>query len=278
VFSSLLITLREGLEAALILAVVISFLKRADGDHLTRYVWYGVAAAAVVSIAAGGALFALGGSLSDEAGEIFEIAATFSAAALLTYVILWMRKNGRNLKAGLEDRTRTASTASPLALAVLSFAAVGREGLETALFLFASASSATPAATLLGGITGLTIATAAGIALYRGTVNLNLKVFFGVTGVLLILFAAGLLSYAIHELEELGYVTGALAEPVWDTSPVLSHEGGAGAMLKAMFGYRANPSLLQVIVYWSYLAAMSWLYFRPQPDRLREVGQGNARA
>jgi len=276
VFSSLLITLREGLEAALILAVVISFLRRSDGGHLVRYVWRGAGAAVLVSLAAGGLLFTVGGSLSDEAGELFEVAATLSAAALLTYVIIWMRNNGRNMKAGIEARTRSASAASPLALTLLSFAAVGREGLETALFLFASASSATPAATLIGGVIGLAAAGVAGAALYRGTVRLNLRVFFGVTGVLLIFFAAGLISYAIHEAEELGLVSAALAQPLWDTGAILSHEDGLGAMLKALFGYRATPSLAQVAAYWTYLAAMGWLYFRPGKERFSHPVENSA--
>lgn len=272
-FSSLLITLREGLEAALILAVVISFLRRSGRGELTRNVWQGVALAVALSILAGAVLFTVGGALSEEASEIFEIVATISAVALLTYVIIWMRRNGRNLKAGLEDKTRQASAASPMALAFLSFAAVGREGLETALFLFASTSTATPAATFIGGMIGLAIAVVAGVALYRGTVRLNLRAFFGVTGVLLILFAAGLISYAIHEIEELGYVPAFLAAPLWDTGFLLDHRQGLGAILKAMFGYFANPSLLQVTVYWTYLTAMMWLYFRPVTFGLRSAGK-----
>lgn len=274
-FASLLITLREGLEAALILAVVISLLRRSDGGNLVRYVWYGVAAAAAVSLIAGGLLFTVGGSLSERANEIFEVVATLSAVALLTYVILWMRSNGKNMKEGIENRTRLASAASPAALTLLAFAAVGREGLETALFLFASSSTASPASTLIGGIAGLAIATVVGVALYRGTIRLNLRVFFGVTGVLLIFLAAGLLSYAVHEIEELGYVAAPLSEPVWDTGSILSHESGVGAVLKAMFGYRADPSMLQVIVYWTYLLAMGWLFFRPQETLLRRVPEAS---
>lgn len=275
-FTSLLITLREGLEAALILAVVISFLMRSDGGHLVKHVWYGAVAAALASLAAGGLLFAIGGSLSDEAGTVFEVVATFAAAVLLTYMIFWMRNNGRSLKSGLEDKARSAKSTSPLALTLLAFAAVGREGLETALFLFATAASSSAWSALTGGVAGLVIAAVAGVALYRGSVRLNLRTFFGVTGFLLILFAGGLLSYAIHEAEELGIVAASFAQPLWDTSAFLSHESGAGAILKALFGYRANPSLLQVIAYWTYLTTMSWFYFRPHSMPLQGVTDGGS--
>lgn len=274
-FSSLLITLREGLEAALILAIIISFLGRTGEGSRRRYVWLGAAGAAALSAVAGAALFAAGGSLPEEAAEVFEVAATFSAAILLTYMIVWMRNNGGGIKAGLESRVG-ARAASPAALALLSFTAVGREGLETALFLFASAASASAAVTLTGGLAGLGLAAIAGAALYRGSLRLDLKVFFNVTGVLLILFAAGLISHSIHEVEEMGAVAAPLSEPLWDTGALLGHEEGPGAVLKSLFGYRSDPSLLQVLAYWSYLLMMAGLFFRPGLSRLAGAREGSA--
>lgn len=265
--TALLITLREGLEAALILAVVISFLTRMDAAGMRRYVWLGAWAAAGLSAAAGLLLYLLSGGLSGEVGEIFEIAMTVTAVGVLTYMVMWMRGHGGEVRGHLERKTeKAARAASPLALAALAFAAVGREGLETVLFLFASVSSGGFLATTAGGATGLALAAVAGVGLYRGSSRLNIKVFFNVTGILLIIFAAGILSYALHELEEVG-LPSLLVEPVWDTGAVLSDEGGAGAVLKTLFGYTATPSLLQIAGYWTYLGLMCWLYLRPYSAR-----------
>lgn len=265
--TALLITLREGLEAALILAVVISFLTRMDAAGMRRYVWLGAWAAAGLSAAAGLLLYLLSGGLSGEVGEIFEIAMTVTAVGVLTYMVMWMRGHGGEVRGHLERKTeKAARAASPLALAALAFAAVGREGLETVLFLFASVSSGGFLATTAGGATGLALAAVAGVGLYRGSSRLNIKVFFNVTGILLIIFAAGILSYALHELEEVG-LPSLLVEPVWDTGAVLSDEGGAGAVLKTLFGYTATPSLMQIAGYWTYLGLMCWLYLRPYSAR-----------
>lgn len=265
--TALLITLREGLEAALILAVVISFLTRMDAAGMRRYVWLGAWAAAGLSAAAGLLLYLLSGGLSEEVGEIFEIAMTVTAVGVLTYMVMWMRGHGGEVRGHLERKTeKAARAASPLALAALAFAAVGREGLETVLFLFASVSSGGFLATTAGGATGLALAAVAGVGLYRGSSRLNIKVFFNVTGILLIIFAAGILSYALHELEEVR-LPSLLVEPVWDTGAVLSDEGGAGAVLKTLFGYTATPSLMQIAGYWTYLGLMCWLYLRPYSAR-----------
>lgn len=265
--TALLITLREGLEAALILAVVISFLTRMGETGLRRFVWLGAGSAAGLSAAAGLILFLLSGELSGEAGEVFEIAMTVVAVGVLTYMVMWMRGHGGEVRGKLQLKTeKAARAASPLALTVLAFAAVGREGLETVLFLFASVSSGGSVATAAGGAVGLVLAAAAGIGLYRGSSRLNIRVFFNVTGILLIIFAAGILSYALHELEEAG-LPSLLVEPVWDTGSILSDDGGAGAVLKTLFGYEATPSLLQIAGYWSYLGLMFWLYLRPFSGR-----------
>ena len=129
--SSLVITLREGLEAVLVIAIILSFLKRTGMEELGRFVWYGVLAASLLCITAGSLLFSLAGSLSDEAGEVFEITVTFMAAGMLTFMIVWMKRHGRELKSGMEMKARRASrSASPVAISLLAFATVGREGLE----------------------------------------------------------------------------------------------------------------------------------------------------
>lgn len=266
--SSLLITLREGLEAALIIAIVVSFLWRAGEGRLVRYAWAGVVAALLLSLVAGGFLFYFAGELGEEAAEVFEVAGTLLAVAVLTYMIIWMRNHGVGIKGGLERRTQLAVGAStPLAITLLAFVTVGREGLETALFLYAGASSSSVLSTIIGAVAGFSLAVLAGIAVYRGGSRLNLRLFFSVTGVLLILFGAGILSYSLHELGEMGVIPVALAAPLWDTGWLLGHDDGVGAILKSTFGYYATPSLIQVAGYWSYLGTMLWLFFRPLGKR-----------
>lgn len=267
-YSSMLIMLREGLEASLIIAVVVTFLVRSGEQRLIRYVWGGVAAALLLSLTAGSALFAFSSSLGEEAAEIFEVGGTLLAVAVLTYVIIWMRNHGAAMKGGLEQKARTAAGAStPLAVSILAFAAVGREGLESVLFLFANASSSSVMATMSGAVVGLLLALLAGFLVFKGGSRLNLRLFFTVTGVMLILFGAGILSYALHEMAEMGLVPQSLDRPVWDTGSLLTHKEGAGAILKSTFGYYATPSLVQVVAYWTYLTAMLWLFFRPAITR-----------
>lgn len=275
--TALLITLREGLEAALIIAVVISFLNRMGEGSRSRYVWLGAGAAAGLSAVAGVILFLVSGEMPEEAGEIFEIAVTVLAVGVLTYMVLWMRSHGSEVRGELEHKTRRAArAASPLALAALAFAAVGREGLETVLFLFASVSSSGVLETIGGGGIGIALAVAAGAGLYRGSSRLNIRLFFNVTGVLLIIFAAGILSSALHELEAAG-LPAALVEPVWDSGGLLADDSGAGAVFKALLGYEASPSLVQIISYWSYIAVMAWLYIKPLAgQRLAAAGEGKA--
>ncbi len=202
--TALFITIREGLEAALIISLVLSFLKRAGEMAGSRFVWLGVGAAVATSVIAGVALFLAADELSGEVGEIFETSVTLLAVTILTYMIFWMRSHGGKLKGGLEQQAGHAmSASSPLALTVLAFAAMGREGLETVLFLFASASNAGLPETLVGGAAGLALAAAAGLALYRGSSRLNLKLFFRTTGILLIVFAAGIISHMLGDAGEL---------------------------------------------------------------------------
>lgn len=259
--TAMLITLREGLEAALVLAVVVTFLKRTGEAAASRYVWLGSGLAGAVSLTAGAGLFLLAGEMPDETGEVFGTAVTLVAVAVLTYMILWMRRHGAGVKEALEARVVRA--ASPLAIAALAFAAVGREGLETVLFLFASASASGAAATIAGSVVGLSLAAAAGAGVYRGSSRIDLRAFFGLTGVLLILLAAGMLGNALAEIG--AGLPGLLARPMWDAGGWFSDASGPGALLKSLLGYSSSPSLAQLLGYGTYLLAMLWLYLRRRP-------------
>ena len=261
--TAMLVTLREGLEAALVIAAILSLLVSTGEDSGKRFVWLGAAAAAALSLISGAILFLVLGSLPDEASETVEMVVALAAIGILTYMILWMRKHAAGIKGSLEQKTLAAvRAASPLALATLAFTAVGREGLETALFLFAGASSSGWMAAAAGGLTGLTLAAGTGFVLYRGSARLNLGALFNITGVLLIILAAGVLVNILGDFKELG-LPGFLTDPVWNAAAFLSDEEGLGATLKSLFGYQSSPAPIQLFGYASYLTAMLWLYRRP---------------
>lgn len=259
----LLITLREGLEAALIIGIVLAYLARTGNGHRSAPVWVGTAAAILVSVIAGVAIFLTVGELEGAAEQIFEGTAMLLAVAVLTYMVIWMKRQSSSIRGGLQDKVQAAlRSGSGLALAAMAFLVVVREGIETALFFFASSRSSNAVESLLGGIAGLALATALGYAVYRGSHRLNLGTFFNATGVLLIVFAAGLLAHGIHEFEEAGVVP-ILIEHLWDVNWLLDEKSDLGRFLTALVGYNGNPSLLEVAGYVSYLALSLNRYLSP---------------
>jgi high-affinity iron transporter len=255
--AALLITLREGLEAALIVGIVLGVLRKLGRMDRSKPVWIGVAAAVVASIVAGLALNALGVAFEGRGEEIFEGAAMLLAAGVLTWMIFWMQRQGRNVQAELESDVRQAVTVgSAWALFSLAFVAVLREGIETVLFLTAAAFSATPAETLIGGALGLTIAVVLGWLMFAAGKRLDVRAFFRVTSVLLIFFAAGLLAHGVHELQEAALLP-TLVEHVWDVNFILDENSTVGAFLQALFGYNGNPSLIEVVSYVAYFAVIT---------------------
>ncbi len=204
------------------------------------------------------------GRLEGKAEEIFEGIAMWTAAGVLTWMIFWMRKQAINIKGHLHAQIQSAlGSGSMLGLLGLAFVAVVREGIETVLFLFAATRVAESAIlSAAGGILGLGIAVAIGYSIYKGTSKLNLRAFFNVTGLLLILFAAGLLAHGIHEFHEAGIVPPVVAH-VWDINHILPEQSVIGRFLTAIFGYNANPSLVEVLAYAGYLGITLIGYFRP---------------
>ena len=262
--AALLITLREGLEAALIVGIVLGALRRVGRKGYSRPVWLGVAAATVASVAAGWLLNALGVAFEGRGEQIFEGIAMLLAAGVLTWMIFWMQRQGKQVQAELEtDVRRAVASGSGWALFSLAFVAVVREGIETALFLSAAAFSTSPVQTLVGGALGLVVSVMLGWLMFAAGKRLDMRAFFRVTSVLLILFAAGLTAHGVHELQEARIVP-ALVEHVWDTNLILDEGGTVGTFLNALFGYNGNPSLLEVIAYVSYLVVVGMTSFRPR--------------
>lgn len=250
--ASFLIGIREGLEAALIVGLVLGALTKLGQEQQKRSVWLGVVVAAFVSLLTAALLGYIGLTLQGAAEEIFEGITMLIAAGVLTWMILWMRRNSHIFQAGLEsDVKQAALQGGALPLFSIAFFAVLREGVETALFLSAAALSAGSSQAHIGGLLGIACAILIGWALSASFVRLNLRTFFTATSLLLILFAAGLFAHGVHEFVEVGWLP-AIIEPVWDLNPIFSEESLLGSMLKTVFGYNGDPSLMEVLAYVAY--------------------------
>jgi len=250
---SYLLALREGLEAALIIGIVLGVLKKIHRTEFNRLVWYGAGSAVVVSLISALIFNAVGASFDGIAEEIFEGITMLLAAGVLTWMIFWMQRQAHSIKTELEANVRqAASKNSGRALFALAFFAVVREGIELMLFLAAASMASSAQQVVIGGILGLGSAMVLGYLLFATTVRLNLKHFFNVTSILLIFFAAGLISYGVHELIEVGWIPAGI-EHIWDTNHIIDENSTLGSILKAVFGYNGNPALVEVIAYVSYL-------------------------
>jgi len=269
--SGLLTGLREGVEAALIVAIVCAYLARTGNARHFGKIGAGVGAAVATSVVLGAALFLTLGGLEEPYEQIFEGAAMVLAACVVTWMLFWMRRQASSVKGELQravDRSLAEGTA--WGLAVLAFTAVIREGLETALFLVGqaiaaaggAAGAAGAASVLAGAIAGLGIAVLIGYGFYRGSRILDLARFFRWTGVLLVFIAAGLLSHAVHEFVEIGWITIGTAT-AFDVGAVLPHDAGIGLFLRALFGYTSAPEWVTLATWVAYVVVVLALYLRP---------------
>ena len=256
---SLLLTLREGLEAALIVGIVFGYLRK-TGESLqyARWAWAGVLTAVILSAALAAGITAVGAELTGRAEQLFEGATMFLAVGVLTWMIFWMRTQARTMKASLEGKVQKAvMNGAAWGMFALTFLAVFREGVETALFLGAAAFQTTGVETLLGSVVGLSLAAVIGYLIYASTARLNVRLFFDVTSLLLLVFAAGLFMHGVHEFQEAGLLP-EMIERVWDTSAFISTQSVIGQFLRTLTGYTPAPSLVELIAYAGYwLVALS---------------------
>ena len=253
---SYLLSLREGIEAALIVGIVLGALRQMRRSDLSFVVWLGVLSASVLSVLAGVLLTVLGLGFEGRSEQIFEGVAMLLAAGVLTWMIIWMSRQARNIKGELESGVHKAAfEGGKRGLFALAFLAVLREGIELALFLVAAVFASDVGQTLVGSFLGLGTAVLLGWSLFTTTVRLDLRRFFQVTGFLLILFAAGLVAHGVHEFNEAGVIP-AVIEHVWDLNPLLDENATLGSILNALFGYNGNPSLTEVLSYFAYFAAI----------------------
>jgi high-affinity iron transporter len=267
-----LLALREGIEAALIVGIVLGALQKTRHEELRATVWWGTAAAVVVSLVAAVVLYLVGVSFEGTAEEAFEGITMLLAAGVLTWMIFWMHHQSRNIRAHLEaDVRQAASQYGGRALFSLAFLAVVREGIELALFLTASSFTSGAQLTVLGALLGLGAAALLAWALFSSLVKLDLRRFFQVTSILLVLFAAGLVAHGVHELNEIGWIP-AVIEHVWDINHIIDENGFAGTILKTLFGYNGNPSLTEIMAYAVYFVAI-FLGLQRQQVRVARLQQ-----
>lgn len=270
-----LITLREGFETALIVTLVLGYLVKLGRRDAVAPVWWGVAAAALGALLVGVGVQVSTRELSGQALELFEGSAMLFAFGVLTWMVFWMRRQaasiGRELRAQVDVALRQGTG---LALALLAASAVGREGLETVLFLLAGAPTAESGpAYVTGGVLGVAVAAALGYLVYRGAARLPIRTFFTVSGIAVIVLAAGLLTNGLAELQDAGLLTNLGPRP-WDTDAWLPMTSTLGRFLNAITGYDSAPTLAQIVAYVAYLVAALGVFLlgrgpahRPGPRR-----------
>lgn len=260
--ASFLITLREGLEIAIVLAILISYLIKTGRQSEVAAVWRGAGLAAGLCLLFGiGIQIAVGG-LHGSVEKGVEAAIALAAASVLTWMIFWMREHARTMGAEFRRQVDEATTAT--ALATIAFVAVLREGLETVLFLLgAETSSASGSSVVIGGLLGLAVSVVLGRLFYLGGHRLNLRTFFNVTGVLLILFAAGLVGKFFHETREMLEIeTGWIWQPVWTVESGLWAKGAFYDFMKGFFGWHAETERIRLFAYLAYLLPVGWLFIK----------------
>jgi high-affinity iron transporter len=257
--SALLLTLREGTEMALVVGIVLAYLGQVGARAARRWVWLGVVAAVAVSLGFLGVLNALDKEFAGATEQLFEGGAMLLAACFLTWMILWMSRNSRSLKGELQRGVTAALQRGGAAwgLFLLVFFAVVREGVELALLLFAAPGQGK----LLGGLAGIAGAIGIGVLIYAFGRRVDLRTFFKVTTILLVVFAAGLVSHAAHEFAEAGLLAGIEGPVLWSTKAFLPEDDGLGAVLRSLLGYADSPRAIEVVTYVGYFV-VAWLLFQ----------------
>ena len=255
--ANFLIGLREGLEAALVVSILIAYLVKTGRQQLLPRIWLGVGVAVVVSLGFGAVLTFGPKGLTFTAQEAVGGSLSIAAVALVTWMIFWMARTARTLSTGLRSAVDRAADGTAWSLALVAMLAVGREGLETAIFLWAATSAATGTTgssvqPLVGAVLGIAVAVVLGYLTYRGAVKINLSRFFFWTGIFLIFVAAGVLSYGVHDLQEAGILPG-LDTLAFDVSPVIPPTSWYGTVLKGVFNFSPATTVLEAVAWVCYV-------------------------
>jgi high-affinity iron transporter len=262
--ANFLIGLREGLEAALIVSILIAYLVKSERRHLLPRIWLGVGVAVVISLAFGAGLTFGPKGLTFEAQELIGGLLSIVAVGFVTWMIFWMAKAARSLSGQLRSQIDLAADAKPWSLVLVAVLAVGREGLETALFLWAATQAAArdsggTTSPLVGAALGLALAIVLGYLIYRGALKINLSRFFSWTGAFLIVVAAGVLAYGIHDLQEARFLPG-LHTLAFDVSQTIPPGSLTGALLKGVFNFSPATTILEAIAWLAYAVPTMWVF------------------
>lgn len=266
-----LIMLREGLEAALIVGIIASYLRQTGRRQWLPAIWVGVFLAVALSLFAGAAIQLMSAGFPQKLQELFEAVIGLVAVCVLVGMVFWMRRAARSIKAelhaGIDAALSHQGRAGTWALIGMVFLAVAREGLESVFFLLAILQQSQDGAAPLGAILGVLVAVGAGWGIYAGALRLDLRRFFRWTGVFILLVAAGLLAGSVKALHEAGLWNG-LQERVYDLGAVLPESTPLGTVLSGLLGYREAPTLGEALVWAGFLAVTLYLFLRPQPGSL----------
>jgi high-affinity iron transporter len=277
-FPNFLIGLREGLEATLVVSILVAFLVKSDRRDRLPLVWLGVAAAVLLSAAFGALLTFTSTSLLSEFSdrELFGGTLSIVAVGFVTWMIFWMRRTARHLRADLTGKLAAAVAMGAVAVAIAAFLAVAREGLETTLFFWAAAQQAGDASgPLLGFLAGIAVAIAIGWLLYRSAIHLNLARFFTWTGAGLILVAAGILAYGVHDLQEAEFLPG-LATLAFDVSAQVPPDSWYGTLLKGVFNFSPATTVLEAVAWLAYTVPVLTLFLWPARRPVRPAPRPSA--
>ncbi|MBM7171013.1 FTR1 family protein [Streptomyces sp. G44] len=263
-FGNHLIGLREGLEASLVVCILIAYLVKTGRRDALVPVWAGIGVAVALALGFGCALTFGSQELTFQAQEALGGSLSIIAVGLVTWMVFWMRRTARHLKAELHGKLDSALRMGTAALVATAFLAVGREGLETALFVWASvrASGDGSHGPLIGVVLGLLTAVVLGWLFYKGAVRIDLAKFFTWTGAMLVVVAAGVLAYGVHDLQEAEFV-GGLRDKAFDISGTIPPDSWYGTLLKGVFNFQPDPTVVQVVVWLLYLVPTLVFFFAP---------------
>ncbi|MFD9337567.1 iron uptake transporter permease EfeU [Streptomyces sp. NPDC060028] len=267
-FGNYLIGLREGLEASLVVCILVAYLVKTGRRDALRPVWLGIAIACSVSLAFGALLTWGSQELTFEAQELLGGSLSIVSVGLVTWMVFWMKRTARHLKSELHGKLDTALSMGTGALVATACLAVGREGLETALFVWASvrASGEGSSAPLVGVLLGIGTALVLGWLFYRGALKINLAKFFKWTGGMLVIVAAGVLAYGVHDLQEAGFL-GGLNDKAFDISSAVPPDSWYGTLLKGVFNFQPDPTVVQLTVWALYVIPVLALFLAPAVKR-----------
>ncbi|NGO13875.1 FTR1 family protein [Streptomyces sp. HC44] len=273
-FSNYLIGLREGLEASLVVCILVAYLVKTERRDALKPIWIGIGVAVGISLGFGFALEFGSQELTFKAQEALGGSLSILAVGLVTWMVFWMRRTARHLKAELHGKLDAALQLGTGALVATAFLAVGREGLETSLFVWTSvrASGDGSQEPLIGALLGIVTAVVLGYLFYRGALRINLSKFFTWTGGMLVIVAAGVLAYGFHDLQEADFLPG-LTNKAFDISSTIPPDSWYGTLLKGIFNFQPDPTVLQVIVWALYLVPTLALFLSPM-----RLGGGTVKA